>query len=173
MRYGMVAVALGATAGWLLLPTLMGRAFFSRHKLRDVVEKLVGPYQNAPFVLGRACGVSLLFHCLQIGLQTLLSRALQVDTSIWALLVCIPLVSILSALPISFGGIGVREGGYIMLLTPLGVEREQALALGLLWSAIVLSANATGGLALLLSANVKPPLKHTKASPADNSSREK
>lgn len=156
-RYGVVAIAIGATGGWFLLPILLGRAFFSRHKLRDVVEKLVGPYQNAPLVLGRACGVSLFFHFLQIGLQILLARALHIDTSVWALLVCIPLVSLLSGLPISFGGLGVREGGYIMLLTPLGVEREQALALGLLWSAIVLSANATGGLALLLSSTARFP----------------
>jgi hypothetical protein len=172
-RYGMVALALGTTGGWLLLPILMGRAFFSSHKLREVVEKLVGPYQNAPFVLGRACGVSLFFHFLQIGLQILLARALYIDTSVWALLVCIPLVSILSGLPVSFGGIGVREGGYIMLLTPLGVGREQALALGLLWSAIVLSANATGGLVLLLSADRKLPAKYKASSPAGASPREK
>jgi uncharacterized membrane protein YbhN (UPF0104 family) len=173
VRYGMVAVAIGATAGWFLLPILLGRAFFSSHKLRDVVEKLVGPYQDAPSVLGCACGVSLLFHCSQIGLQILLARALHIDTSIWALLVCIPLVSMLSGLPVSFGGIGVREGGYIMFLTPLGVEREQALALGLLWSAIVLSANATGGLALLLSAHETPSLKHKAPSHAGNAAKEK
>jgi uncharacterized membrane protein YbhN (UPF0104 family) len=173
LHHGMIAVALGATAGWLLLPTLLGRAFFLSHKLRAVVEKLVVPYHNAPLVLGRACGVSLLFHFLQIGLQILLARALYIDTSVWALLVCIPLVSMLSGLPISFGGVGVRESGYVMLLTPLGVERAQALALGLLWSTVVLSANATGGLALVLSAKAQPPLKHKEPSPADSSAGEK
>ncbi|MGE0679761.1 MAG: lysylphosphatidylglycerol synthase transmembrane domain-containing protein [Candidatus Binatia bacterium] len=159
VRYGVIAITLGATGGWFLLPTLLGHAFPLSFKLRGFIERLIAPYQNAPVVLWSACGISLVFHFLQIGMQILLARALHIDTSVWALLVCIPLVSVLSGLPISFGGVGVREGGYVMLLTPLGVEREQALALGMLWSAVVLSANVTGGLALLLSADIKLPLK--------------
>jgi len=160
VRYGMLMVALGATVGWFFLPKVLQHVFWSGRKIHSVVERLVGPYQKAPFVLGRACGLSLGFHLLQIGLQILLARALDIDVLGWALLVCIPLVSMLSGLPISFGGVGVREGGYIMLLTPLGVDREQALALGLLWSAVVLSANATGGLALLLSPQMPRPLRN-------------
>jgi hypothetical protein len=155
VRYGVIVVALGATVSWFLLPRVLGQAFLSSRKIRNFVERLVGPYQKVPIILGRACGISLLFHLLQIGLQILLARVLHVDISVWILLVCIPLVSILSGLPISFGGIGVREGGYVMFLTPLGVEREQTLAFGLLWSAIVIGANATGGVALLFSPKEK------------------
>lgn len=173
VRYGAVALALGATGGWFLLPVLLGRVLPSSLKLRGGIERLIGPYLNAPFVLGWACGVSVFFHFLQIGLQILLARALAIDTSVWALLVCIPLVSVVSGLPISFGGVGIREGGYVMLLTLLGVEKEQALTLGFLWSAIVVGANATGGLALLLSANMKPPLKHREPTPAGHSLQEK
>lgn len=157
VRYGVIAVALGATGGWFLLSTLLRRSWVLHPKVRGVVEKVVGPYQREPLVLGSACGVSLFFHLFQIGLQILLARALYIDTSMWGLLVCIPLVNVLSSLPISFGGVGVREGGYILLLTPLGVARAQALAFGLLWSAVVLSANAVGGIALLLSPPARLP----------------
>lgn len=162
VRYGVIAVALGATGGWFLLPTLLGRVFPASFKLRGFIERLIEPYQTAPLVLWSACGISVGFHFLQIGLQIVLARALYIDTSAWALLVCIPLVSVFSGLPISFGGVGVREGGYIMLLTPLGVEKEQALALGLLWSAVVLSANVTGGLALLFSPDRRLLLSNKK-----------
>ena len=154
-RYGIIAAAVVPTVGWFVLSALLRRAFFATHQLHDFVEKLVGPYQRAPRILGCACGLSVVFHFFQIGLQLLLALALHIDASVWALIVYISLVSIFSSLPISFGGVGVREGGYVMFLTPLGVEREQALAFGLLWSAVVLVANATGGLALLFAPAAK------------------
>jgi len=151
VRYGIIVVAVGAIAGWFFLPRVLQHGFLSGHQVRNFVERLILPYQKVPSVLGRACGLSLGFHFLQISLQILLAHALQLDTLLWTLVVSIVLVALLSGLPVSFGGVGVREGGYIMFLTPLGVEREQALAFGLLWSAVVLVANATGGLALLLA----------------------
>ena len=158
VRYGVSAAAIGTTGGWLLLPKLLGNTLLSNLKICHALAKLVGPYQTARSVLGRACGLSIVFHLFQIGLQLLLALALHIDASVWILMVYIALVGMLSNLPVSFGGIGVREGGYVMLLTPLGVEREQALAFGFLWSAVVLVANATGGLALLFT----PPAKEIK-----------
>jgi uncharacterized membrane protein YbhN (UPF0104 family) len=155
VRYGVSAVAIGATGGWFLLPKILGNALLANFKIRHALTKLVGPYQTAQFVLGRACGLSVIFHLFQIGLQLLLALALHIDASVWVLMVYIALVGMLSNLPISFGGIGVREGGYVMFLTPLGVEKEQALAFGLLWSAVVLVANAMGGLALLFAPTPK------------------
>jgi hypothetical protein len=35
-------------------------------------------------------------------------------------------------LPISMSGLGVREGAFVLFLHPLGVPREDAIALGLL-----------------------------------------
>lgn len=155
IRYGMIVAAIAPTIGWLVLPALLNRTFFMSRRLRDFVEKLVSPYQQTPLVLGRACGLSMVFHFFQIGLQLLLALALHIDVSVWALVVYIAFVGVLSNLPISFGGVGVREGGYVMFLTPLGVEREQALAFGLLWSAVVLVANAAGGLVLLFAPTAK------------------
>ena len=158
VRYGIVAAALAPTVGWFVLPALVRRTLIVSRKLHDFVEKLITPYQQAPLILGRACGLSLVFHLFQMGLQIFLASALHIEVSAWILMVYIALVNILSNLPISFGGIGVREGGYVMLLTPLGVEHEQALAFGLLWSAVILVANATGGLALLFAPAAKETL---------------
>ena len=69
---------------------------------------------------------------------------------VWYLLLFIPLVHILSALPLSLGGVGVREGGYVVFLALIGIGRDEALAFGLLWSALVLGSGLVGGLVLLL-----------------------
>jgi len=153
--YGIVAAAIAPTIGWFVLAILLRSAWFVRSQLHGLIEKLIGPYSQASRVLGYACGLSVVFHLFQIGLQLLLALALHLDASLWVLTVYIAFVGVLSNLPISFNGIGIREGGYVMFLTPLGVEQEQALTFGLLWSAIVLVANATGGLALLFAPTAK------------------
>jgi len=49
-----------------------------------------------------------------------------------ALLAFFPAVLIAQVLPIAISGLGVREGAFVLFLTPLGVPTEQAIALGLL-----------------------------------------
>jgi hypothetical protein len=56
-----------------------------------------------------------------------------------------PLVGIFSALPISFNGIGLREGGYLFLLTQIGVSSEKAIAVGLLWFLVIVLDSLIGG----------------------------
>jgi hypothetical protein len=43
-----------------------------------------------------------------------------------------PVVAIAQVLPLSIGGLGLREGALVLLLAPLGVTTAQAVALGLL-----------------------------------------
>ena len=50
---------------------------------------------------------------------------------ITALLAFYPAVLIIQVLPIGIAGLGVREGAFVLFLTPLGVPAEQAVALGL------------------------------------------
>jgi uncharacterized membrane protein YbhN (UPF0104 family) len=85
----------------------------------------------------------------------LLVYALNLPVPLWYLTLFIPLIHILSALPLSFAGLGVREGGYVAFLALVGVGRDQALAFGLLWSTLVLGSGLVGGLVLLFSSEVR------------------
>jgi glycosyltransferase 2 family protein len=49
-----------------------------------------------------------------------------------AILAFMPAVAIAQVVPVSLGGLGVREGAFVLFLQPLGVSIEQAIALGLL-----------------------------------------
>jgi hypothetical protein len=53
-------------------------------------------------------------------------------------------------LPISIGGIGVREAGYALLLGPYGVSPGEAVALGLLQYGGYLVVAAIGGVLLVV-----------------------
>lgn len=56
----------------------------------------------------------------------------------------IPAVAMVQVLPISVGGLGVREGMLALLLHPLGVPTGQAVALGLLWYAMTIVVSLLG-----------------------------
>jgi uncharacterized membrane protein YbhN (UPF0104 family) len=56
----------------------------------------------------------------------------------------IPAVAMVQVLPISVGGLGVREAMLALLLHPLGVPTGQAVALGLLWYAMTLVVSLFG-----------------------------
>ena len=50
-----------------------------------------------------------------------------IDVPWQTLLITIPVVNILSTLPINWNGLGVRENGYVFFLTRLILSHEQAI----------------------------------------------
>jgi hypothetical protein len=71
--------------------------------------------------------------------------------------VVVPLVLIATALPVSIGGFGVREGSYVALLADAGVSSGDATLLSLLSAAAMALASLPGGLVLLVG-HEAPPL---------------
>ena len=59
------------------------------------------------------------------------------------------MVSLLTLLPISMNGMGVREVGTIVFLAPLGIDEDSAKALAFLWFAVHLAVSVLGGLAYM------------------------
>jgi len=72
------------------------------------------------------------------------SRALGITVGWLPLLAFIPVVATAQVLPVSVGGLGLREGALVLLLTPLGVGAGQATALGLLLYGINLVVSLAG-----------------------------
>ena len=69
------------------------------------------------------------------------ARFLRCPTAILAFM---PAVAIAQVLPISLGGLGVREGAFVLFLHPLGVQRGEAIALGLLFYGMNLAVSLLG-----------------------------
>ena len=153
--YGVAALAFASLLMWWTLPYILQFPFANRPFIERIVKKLIVPYRGNTTTLGYACVISYVFHWFQLSLQVLLVYALNLPVPLWYLMLFIPLVHILSALPLSFAGLGVREGGYVAFLSLVGVGKDQALAFGLLWSALVLGSGLVGGLVLLFSSEVR------------------
>ena len=73
-----------------------------------------------------------------------LARQAGVTTELAAWFVAWPLSKLIAVLPISLGGIGVREAALVSLLAPYGAPREAVLASGILWQAVLIVTGLAG-----------------------------
>jgi len=131
--------------GWIACPWLV-RVLPREQRLRRYVEEELAPFWRDGSLLAWAAVLSLVFHVSQVTVQYLLGLATGVALPFWYCLVFHPLVVLATALPVSLGGFGVREGGYVLLLGRIGVPASQAVVLSLLWFAVTAVAGLLGGL---------------------------
>jgi uncharacterized membrane protein YbhN (UPF0104 family) len=90
-------------------------------------------------------GWGFVYQLILVGAAFSAARTLDVDAiGLTAMLTFFPAVLIAQVLPIGISGIGVREGAFVIVLTPLGVPAEQAVALGLLLYLLNLAASLLG-----------------------------
>jgi uncharacterized protein (TIRG00374 family) len=93
--------------------------------------------------------VSILSILFQVGLawiNQLLFLALGINIPWLDLLMIITLISVITMLPVSVNGIGVREGSYVFFFQQLGVPSEMAVAVSLLFFFLVSLSSLAGGL---------------------------
>jgi len=144
--------------GWLLFsPTLLNwlrkRQQISRQDrlyriLIDIFE-IFHVYRQAPKLLQNGMLLSLLLQILVIGVYALLGYSLDLNVPIAAYFVIIPFVMLATNIPISLGGLGLREGTLVALLLGAGANYEQGVLLSLLYLLVLWSATLPGGLILL------------------------
>jgi uncharacterized membrane protein YbhN (UPF0104 family) len=83
-------------------------------------------------------------------------HALGVSVPNGAVLAFLPAVAAAQALPISLGGLGIREGLLVILLHPLGVPAGKAIAIGLLWYGMTLVVSLLGAPAFAVGQRHRP-----------------
>jgi uncharacterized protein (TIRG00374 family) len=94
--------------------TLMVPAYFSDKRL--IVKEVL---------------LSLSLQLVIVGWVYIVAKALQISVSFMALSLATPLVTLCSLLPISLGGVGVREASYVLFLAPFGITAGEATSLSL------------------------------------------
>jgi uncharacterized protein (TIRG00374 family) len=72
------------------------------------------------------------------------SHALDIQLGLGAAIAFVPVVAMAQVLPVSVGGLGLREGALVILLQPLGVPTAQAVAFGLLLYGMNLAVSLLG-----------------------------
>ena len=146
----LVAVAVFAFPGivarlWHRFPKLPARGLALR--TADAFTSL----GRRPGLLAASLIISMAVQVLFIGLSMELGRAVGVDVPFAVWLFAWPLAKIIAVLPVSLGGLGVREASLAALMTPFGADAAQVVASGLVWQAVLYISGAIGATVLALS----------------------
>lgn len=76
--------------------------------------------------------------------------------SIWQAIGFVPLIAILSSIPISIRGLGLREAGYATAMVALGASQEAAVAVGLASFGITIAVGLVGGITIFFKPKYSP-----------------
>lgn len=149
-----VAVALAllgfCLAAALLLLPVVRRLPFKRRRLLVKIRQAVIALRRRPGRLASALLLGMLLQVLLIALNAWLGDAVGIHISLVVWLFVWPLAKIASLLPVTQGGIGVREGAIVILFQPFGVSSAASLATGLIFTAVVMTGGLLSGMAAFL-----------------------
>lgn len=108
-----------------------------RHALRSVSKR------PGVLVLGWLMGTSIQTSFLLLTALLAEYCGLKLPLSVW--LFAWPLAKLVAVLPLTQGGIGLREAALVALLSPLGAPGPLVLAAGLVWEAVVIVGGLIAG----------------------------
>lgn len=154
-RSMLLAFSLGGLAGFLVLRAAPLTQWAQRHPKLELLLQARIYWANTP-LLARSIGISLVVHGVMVGMHVLVAQAMHVQVPVLYLAVVYGIVSLASVLPITQGGLGVRELAYQALLAKVGIEPATGLAFGVYWFLISILTSLIGG-PLLLKGHYKPP----------------
>src|SRR6266851_7561599 len=109
-----------------------------RHALRAVSRR------PRVLVFGWLLGTLIQGVFLVLTVQLAIYCGLRLPLRVW--LFAWPLAKVLAVLPLTQGGIGVREAALVALLAPFGAAPPLVLAAGLVWEGIVIAGGLIAGL---------------------------
>lgn len=145
----LLVVVLALSAWAVHRPLLRGRSIRVLRRIAQVRHaiRMIGrrPHRLA---LGWLLGISVqgtyVFLTAILGTSCGLNLPLRVWLFAW------PLAKIAAVIPITQGGIGVREAALVVLLAPFGAPAPLVLATGIIWEGVIIAAAMLAGLTALL-----------------------
>ena len=130
---------------WQLLPATR------RHQLQTMVQIV-----RSPRAVVEATLLSAVVQVANVLVVWLVGTGLGMEVPVGYYFILVPMVSLLTLLPVSVNGMGVREGGVALFLAPLGVPQATAVTLAFLWFAVFGVVSLVGGVVYLAGGYAKP-----------------
>lgn len=138
-----LAVLLVAASSRWLGRRLAPRAGWTRFV--NAVHFGLNRFRQNPQAAAEVLVVGFLYQIAAVLAAFLAAKALSLGLSWTAVMAFMPAVAIVQVLPApTIGGLGIREGAFVLFLHPLGVSTDQAIALGLLLYGINLLTSLLG-----------------------------
>lgn len=132
-----------------LITRIIANTQFIPQKIADKLNQLVNASANySRLSISQHCKIfilSIAVYLIGVIAFFILAKGLNLELNFATLAWITSLVTAILMLPITFSGLGVREGGLIIMLEPYGIDPANALAFSLLMFASTLLLAAGGG----------------------------
>lgn len=140
----------------VLLPVMARHRFLSRRYAKLSMEiRHALSFVFRPSIMT----LSLVIQAANVYLVWMVGRAIQAPIPDAYYCILVPMVTLLTLLPISVNGMGVREGAMVLFLAPLGVSEGMALGLSFLWFSVFTTASLCGGAVYLFGRFPRPEVQ--------------
>jgi uncharacterized protein (TIRG00374 family) len=139
----LVAGGIAALVAWFTFPAR--RLPFRWRRKFVPVRRAVRTTASRPSRLVAALCLGIVLQSLLVVLNWVLGRAIGIDIPLYVWFFVWPLAKISGLLPVTQGGIGVREAAQAALFAPFGVSAVMAVATGLVFEVVIISGGLAGG----------------------------
>ncbi len=166
VMFGLLLV--GIVGGLLLL--LMPLPQRLPAKLTALIERvrhLVAELFKNPWRAIIGLMLALVIQSAFILLNAFLGRAIGIELALPVWFLAWPLAKLSATLPISLGGLGVREAALVVFLGRFAVPPAGAVAVGLLWQTILIAGGAFGGIFYFFAARRHIPTDFPAVAPSN------
>jgi len=123
---------------------------------------VVFSFRSKRAVLAKAMAWSLLFNLMAVVNVQAACAGLGVESDFLDLAVLVPMVLLVSAIPVSMNAIGIMEGAFVFFLAAAGYGREEALSVALVLRAKNLVVGLAGGLIFAWWRASRPAAERTR-----------
>lgn len=120
--------------------------FYGINKKIDTTYRVLMSYKSHRGILLTIFLCSLFVQTSVIIGFFILGRGIGIDLGLGYYFLFVPLATVVSMVPISLAGLGLREGALVYLFTLVGSTGEQALTLSLIWFAVMVLVSVVGGI---------------------------
>jgi len=120
-----------------------------RQKLKEIYHVFLS-FKVYKLALFKAMIFSFALQIAVIASYYFSAKSIGIELSFASFIFIVPIVSIISFLPISIGGAGLRENSLVILMTALGASRETSTASSLIIFAIILFMGIIGAVIYII-----------------------
>ncbi len=115
----------------------------------DALSEAFGVLRRHPETLAGSFVISVANQLVVIAVVWFIAEGLRIQLPFTYFLILVPIITIVSMVPISINGMGLREFAFTSLFGTLGIPASSCIALGLLTSAMLVLAAVPGGIIYL------------------------
>lgn len=150
----LIFLAISVLIFWFFGPKILLKIVNPENKFYNKIQATLKAFPHNPKVLLQISIISVIFHFIQISMHYIIGIALNIEIPLYILFATIPFVNILTSLPFSWNGLGVREAGYIFFLSFI-LTNEQCVLFGAIWLLAVSVNSLLGGVIAVLSGSME------------------